>query len=512
MAKKTEIATTDQATMKRLIDSMRKIERMPVNPKRRARYPLSDFNQLGSTGGGDSGTDCGCCNPTNCLTLPDGFDSPFAPVSYKFTVPGALDCNCEDPPGGEITVRKVSEGIYESDSVQCYGPTSETVACTTTANWEWQEQEACPGDGTTTWICSDSGLGDYAWVKTAGCIDPCEDQELTQEELDLLGGPCATIEDAGLPLIETDCVPPGGLGNRWVLISVDDESCVCMPIEPDYDGTELGQLAQTDCTGTKSASGEDELQDSFWRLTVGELGAYCQNTTKLDFVVGETVVLTYALSRPCKPFCPLCENKFELNQCGPFTCESIPVVVCVAPSSGYIPNDYWSVLCLCDPVVALPEVYLVTLPDPTENTNDCFAYNTGADFYCFVCDQIAGKYAVYFDQDYTDANDSAGTWISDIIPFTNVTSPSSYGFKVMFAAYCPSESGPPFAWWIYIAIVNSSGTVLSGWQPQFKYVGELPKQDCTGTITMPGVVGAPDVQGCYFESSLEATAEPFLFN
>jgi len=260
------------------------LPRVPRN-KRRVFDEVAGFPK----GAGTIGTDCGCCDPTHCLTLPEEIDpSTFVPSSYKFTLPTALDCQCEESAGGEVIVRRVdATNVYESERIQCYGPTTETVPCTTKANWIWQEPEACPGDGTTTWICGDSGFGDYAWVKTAGCIDPCEDQDLTQEELVLLGGPCATIEDAGLPLIETDCVPPGGIGARWILVSVDDESCDCTPVEPDYDGTELGQLAETDCDGTTSASGEDELQDSFWRLTIGELGAYCQNSTKLEFIIGE---------------------------------------------------------------------------------------------------------------------------------------------------------------------------------------------------------------------------------
>lgn len=46
------------------------------------------------------------------------------------------------------------------------------------------------------------------------------------------------------------------------------------------------------------------------------------------------VMLSYTMAEFCVPWCPLCENKMELNQCGPFDCESIPGVVCIKPRWG----------------------------------------------------------------------------------------------------------------------------------------------------------------------------------
>lgn len=298
--------------------------------------------------GGDIRSDCGCCDPTNCVTLNSESQIPevILATRYTFRLPTLFNCLCdleEGSPGGDVTMDSVDGSItqFRSEVFQCLGQPSETEACSTTAHWEWQES-TCEDECTFYTDPSSGPMGefgpDFAWQAATSPPETAPDVPC-----DTPGGcGCSIPSEPPTDYGQSTTSPclPFGEAEGWVLTSLDDPDCDCTPVEPDFEG-ELEQTAETECVGTKVVEGEEDYLDSYWELNIGSQSTDyygCEEASTLSFVVGGEVRLKYKIPNPCKPFCRMCENKFELVSCGPFKCINIPGVICVKPDiTTYVP-------------------------------------------------------------------------------------------------------------------------------------------------------------------------------
>lgn len=456
-------------------------------------------------GGTSSSSDCGCCDPTNCVSIPDNFLGDFEPHTYKITLPVGFNCECDssDLPEGKIILRRIvdSTTTFRSRIFQCTGTPPTTESCTTTAHWIWTGDTG-PCDTGTERSCT------YVCVLVFDNPDPMPDTY----EWQLTGQTC---ECDCYPTVNTpiDGVPPDAAhegqtitttstcwesGPHWEFVSLDDSDCTCTLVQPDFDGSVIGQTATTDCTGTRPAGGTPTYLDSYWELRIAESGYYgCEYASVLDWIIGGAVRLRYTQANVCKPFCRLCENKFELFTCGPFDCENIPGVICVLPTLGYIDDGVPIVAGCCDEPVRLPEVYAVTIPDLPAVTNEPFTiHGTPDDVISFMCDQVQGTFLLYWDEDEV-------WWISDLIPFTHETAPDYSGFRWMLNLdLANGDCG------LYIQRPSGATMVL-----QFEISFPDDSIDCSGTLTFNGInnpSGGSD--GCTCTTDLVATAEPVVFS
>lgn len=305
---------------------------MPVS-SRRKRTP-QPWNNPANTEGGTGGGGC-CCNELDCLRVsgvPDEVE--INPEYYEFT-PSTLVCGCDPAADAQAKVRlyqvdpdddtvwESPHGEEDEDVPQCLGTANETVSCIVTATWKWTTDGTCTG--LCNWVSNETSPGVFEWT-TAGnnCVVECG------EGL----GSCDSNPPASPPTADgqettTACIQDP----HWVLDSVDDDECECTPEQPDYDGTEPDETAETTCEGTKVVDSSETLLSGFWRLTINETIDYfgCDQT-RLEFIIGENVALSYKLTRNCngKPFCRKCVNSFSVQTCFP-RCTAGPSTICLTP-------------------------------------------------------------------------------------------------------------------------------------------------------------------------------------
>lgn len=291
----------------------------------------ADDDESNGTGGGGC-----CCNEFDCLRIP-GLPSSvnLRPAFYEFT-PSALLCGCDPALKAQLKVRlyQVTGNLWESkheasdEPPECLTPKIVSTPCTVTATWEWVADAPC--DGNCEYICqTDPELPfTFRWQeRTNTCLPGCAcDDIAVGESID--GIPC-NLGNNGLIHSIASCK-----GGAWQLLGVDDETCECTPVEPDFDGSTDGQTATTTCdsTITEESETEFELAIAYWRLTISEtLDYYGCDQTKLEFIVGTKVMFTHYLQDRCgKRFCRICTTTFRLSSCAPL-CADGPTAICLKP-------------------------------------------------------------------------------------------------------------------------------------------------------------------------------------
>lgn len=307
-------------------------------------------NKIADDSGSSGGTDLCCCDELNCLRIPGIPASTVLTPDYLEFTPNTLVCGCTPVEDAKKTVQ-----LYDVDPVnhliweqkhgtddhpfQCLVPAGSTAPCTVTATYKWVAAITNPCAGTCSWSAFATSPGSpsttYLWKDPVfNCTGDC---------LGCGNPPNSTPPTSLSDTITTPCVSNSPTPH-WELQGVDDVDCHCTPVQPDYSGTVIGQIATTTCTGTKVVTGSASvLRVAFWRLTiVKDLNYVGCDDTVLQFIIGTTVVLTYYLKRPCgniRQFCLECTNSFNISSpCKPI-CTSGPSTICLVPR---IPNYYGS--------------------------------------------------------------------------------------------------------------------------------------------------------------------------
>lgn len=448
----------------------------------------SPSNVAITTSGGNGGAGC-CCAENRCLRLPGHPTLPkaWSPEYYTIRHP-AMMCGCS-PAGSESADVKLyqvdpdNDRIWESKHgyfdtpLLCLGSNQESVTCTVTATWTWTLTDdtgfctghfdwhvANRGDGLGTWA-----VGNNAGIQTDPCHcsnggAPCGDNgSPPSSDATLLSigtettKPCCNPEGAN-PIECSTCDPVSA--GHWVLTSVDDEACDCDPVEPDFDGTTEGQTATTTCDATKIVDGSELLLTSYWRLTiVDDLDYYGCDSTMLQFVIGNTTIMTYFLATPCggpqhltRSFCRECINTFKSSTCNA-RCETSPTVICLEPvveGGGLIPCSACK-----DNIVPKRFIALITQPDGShlgpyliDITSECrggvqfdlpdqptdgvcslgyyIAVEAGLAIATFGCTGFVAAHNFVVDQDLT-----VGDGCNQILTYTNVDIIGPFGGPVL---------------------------------------------------------------------------------
>ncbi len=217
----TTINTWNDDGFRRINAAVKKSERTASRgSQRRRQVPIVGGGGSGSgDGSGDGGTGgsgC-CCNELDCLRIANLPDSvTLTPSYYEFT-PSTLVCGCVPVADAQATVK-----LY---------PTDDPLI------WETKHGE--------------------------------DDDPLM----------CVDLSDA-----EDECTYTKNWtwnGTVWEATDPDEvDPCDCAPDEPDFDGTEEGQTADTSCDG-------GTLLVAYWRLTINEtLDYFGCDSTKLEFIIG----------------------------------------------------------------------------------------------------------------------------------------------------------------------------------------------------------------------------------
>lgn len=289
---------------------------------RRTRRIYAGGSARNNTTGGTGGGGC-CCDELDCLRI-DGYSGVITAEWYEFRAP-SFRCYCDPAESAGEKVKLyplVDPDIWETPRIQCL---TSADGGTNTANWIWKELDDC---GICYWLSH--GPGD-PWVQLPDAECEC--------------GTCSepTFDPPPGGTVTTSPCTEGGYTPGWNLVSVADPDA-CMPLEPDFDGTVDGQTAETTC---ELEDGEPVLADSFWRLTIGTVGYYGCDDSKLEFMIDATVVITYYLTCPNGPgqsraFCRTCVNTFHVVNCGPTQCDvEPPTVICLKPVIDYLVDGAW---------------------------------------------------------------------------------------------------------------------------------------------------------------------------
>lgn len=290
------------------------------------------------------GASCGCCDPTNCAhylqPLSNDDDCPEGPFGWEVNFGnsitlGQLCQNLTKDSEGNFELEYVGYGVWRSESFTCNG---EAVAggCNASGSGTCTEIRPSPGSctGDSEWI-GVAGSPNYWQLVSADCSAGCTPTgpggipSVGQEGT----GSCAP----NLNDIEAACIwYPDGAGG-WTL--ADDSLCPCgCGDPPEFESSETYQGGyNTACAESGTGSVESGTQYSWIQLTTDNTrDADGRSNTKLELIVGGVAAFTF---RPRIGFdwCCSCENKLELQCCGPFAFKFIPESVCVKPMA---PSDF----------------------------------------------------------------------------------------------------------------------------------------------------------------------------
>jgi hypothetical protein len=297
------------------------------------------------------------CNEMRCMNIPgltDNLCPPRVPiVDYYSFFAGTLDCSCTqaDAAGTLIKLYEVdhlTHNVYESPHVEgdpttmlCKGTNDNVETCTVTATWKWGATCGGTCGGTYTYTNNGDPFPGTPFIAQAinytcgsctgeftGCLPDCSGAGPYFIPGHVPGSNCDFTslphgESVTVPAVG-DCTSSGG----WVLQGVDDDTCNCTPLPPDFDG-EPDDEATTTCTGTKPTDCTEEQKISFWRLTIA-VDYYGKNATTLEFIVGADVRLSYYADNTKRLFCRDCINSFRTATCR--ACLRAPSIICLQPT------------------------------------------------------------------------------------------------------------------------------------------------------------------------------------
>jgi len=328
------------------------------------------------------GASCGCCDPTNCAhylqPLSNDDDCPEGPFGWEVNFGnsitlGQLCQNLTKDSEGNFELEYVGYGVWRSESFTCNG-TAQIGGCNS-------ESAGCCGGQTDTY---DFEGGSYVLQGETNCTGTC-----TSYPPDL-------PSDYGP--VEQPCRPTTGDTSEYTFVSLDGatweltaSACATTPPDPPRAPLFEGDTYTSSCCNDALTIADegDGTQYAWIQLTTdNSRDADGRSNAKLELIVGGVAAFTF---RPRIGFdwCCQCENKMELQCCGPFAFQFIPESVCVKPMG---PGDFedkyvdapggWA---CCTPVVIneqpkLPKYMTINI--------------TGTNGYCDngCCSSISGTY------------------------------------------------------------------------------------------------------------------------
>lgn len=279
MAKSKTIRQFSAEWMDRIKSGIVRVER-PFDSRSQRKRNVPDDSTLPDPSSVTYSGSC-CCNETYCTKVP-GTKEPLKPLYYRFALP-AFRCGCTD--------------LAEAAEFQLHPP------------------------------------------------DPAEGEEPDPSPMVFSSDPirCLAPKGATIPCVQVTTYTWSAGDSDWVNPVNADDDCGCTATKPGFSGTEDGQESYPECESTKVADGTNDRADSFWQLTiVPTLTEAGGDETKLEFIIGSTVIFRYYLTRNIgkfRPFCRYCTNSFTIESpCGPSHCEKEPPgLICLTPSVG----DLW---------------------------------------------------------------------------------------------------------------------------------------------------------------------------
>lgn len=332
------------------------------------------------------GASCGCCDPTNCAhylqPLANDDDCPEGPFGWEVNFGnsitlGQLCQNLTKDSEGNFELSYVGYGVWRSESFTCNG-TAQIGGCNS-------ESAGCCGGQTDTY---DFESGSYVLQGETNCTGTC------------VSGAPAVESDYGP--IEQPCRPTTGDTSEYAFVSLDGSTwsltasaCATTPPDPPRAPLFEGDVYTNNCCNDalSVADAGEGTQYAWIQLTTDNTrDADGRSNTKLELIVGGVAAFTF---RPRIGFdwCCSCENKMELQCCGPFAFQFIPESVCVKPMG---PGDFedkyvdapggWS---CCETITVndepkLPKYITVTI--------------SAANDYCVngCCEEMNGTYLLEF--------------------------------------------------------------------------------------------------------------------
>lgn len=271
-----------------------------------------------------AGASCGCCDPTNCAdylqATQNDDDCPESPFGWEVNFGSALDLTllCSGLPAdgdGNFELLYVDYGVWRSETFTC------------------QDEATTGGCNTTTSGCCGEAVDEYDWDGDSYALTGPTN----------CTGNCASTspgwtEDRGP--VNQPCRPTSGDLSEYVWISNDGatwevtaNACASEPPEPPRAPLFSGDTYPNSCCNTASTGpGGATDQYAYIQLTIDNTrDSDGRSNTRLELIVGGVAAFTY---RPRVGFdwCCSCENKLELQCCGPWAFRYLPESICVKPA------------------------------------------------------------------------------------------------------------------------------------------------------------------------------------